>query len=267
MQDHPDYPAELFELIHRGTPGDLAFYRRACAGSERILELGCGYGRVLEALAELGPSLTGLESDPELLALAEARCGQLPREQAGRIELVLGDMRDFDLASGTDARDGRPFDRILIPHSGIYCLLSEEDCVECLRCVARHLKPGARLVLDAYIADHFHETSEPGDYVDERLDPVVSVQHGGATYDVLERSCWDRSQQRLDVTYEYLPQAGGEVLQGCVAHRYLLTGQLGSLLERAGMRLVSIAGDWNGGPLEPDGEFFVAVAALAEPNP
>jgi SAM-dependent methyltransferase len=262
VQPRPHYPAELYELVHRGTPGDLAFYRRACAGSERILELGCGYGRVLEALADLGPSLIGLERDPELLALAEARCGQLPREQAARIELVLGDMRSFDLSASSDARDGRPFDRILIPHSGIYCLLSEEECVDCLRCVAQHLKPGARLILDAYMADRFHQASEPGDYVDERLDPVVSVEHNGAAYDVFERSCWDRGGQRLDVTYEYLPKAGGEVLQGGVPHRYLLSGQLGALLERAGLRLVSMAGDWNGGPVEPDGEFYVAVAAL-----
>ena len=93
---------------------------------------------------------------------------------------------------------------------------------------------------------------------------MVSVQHGGAAYDVFERSCWDRRRQRLDVTYEYLPKAGGEVLQGCVAHRYLLTGELGGLLERAGLRLLSMSGSWNGGPVEPDGEFFVAVAALDE---
>jgi SAM-dependent methyltransferase len=265
MQSRPHYPAELYELVHRGTPGDLLFYRRACAGSERVLELGCGYGRVLEALADLGTSVVGLERDPELLALAEARCGQLPREQAARIELVLGDMRSFDLSSGSDARDGRPFDRILIPHSAIYCLLSEEECVQCLRCVARHMKPGARLILDAYMADSFHETCEPDDYVNDRLDPVVSVEHGGTAYDVFERSHWDRGNQRLDVTYEYLPKAGGEVLQGGVTHRYLLSGQLDALLERAGLRLVSLAGDWKGGPVAPDGEFYVAVAALEEP--
>jgi SAM-dependent methyltransferase len=260
------YPAELYELVHRGTPGDLAFYRRACSGSERVLELGCGYGRVLQALADLGPSLVGLERDPELLALAEARCSQLPREQAARIELVLGDMRSFDLSAGADARDGRRFDRILIPHSGIYCLLSEEECLECLRCVARHLKPGARLILDAYLADRFHQTAEPADHTDERLDPVVSVEHRGIAYDVLERSCWNREAQRLDVTYEYLPRAGGEILQGCVAHRYLLCEELPGLLERAGLQLVSMAGDWNGGPIDPDGEFYVAVATLAAPG-
>jgi SAM-dependent methyltransferase len=260
VQESPAYPAELYELIHRGTPGDLAFYRRACAGSDRILELGCGYGRVLEALSDLGPSLTGLDRDPELLALAEARCSELPREQATRIELVLGDMRSFDLSAGI--QDGRPFDRIIIPHSGLYCLLSEDECVECLRCIARHMKPNARLVLDAYMADHFHETSNPRDHLDERLEPVVSVEHAGIAYDVLERSHWDRPRQRLDVTYEYIPRAGGDALQGCVAQRYLLTRQLPTLLQRSGLRLVSIAGDWNGGPVVPDGDFFVAVIAL-----
>jgi 2-polyprenyl-3-methyl-5-hydroxy-6-metoxy-1,4-benzoquinol methylase len=64
------YPAELYELVHRGTEGDVAFYRQTCADARSVLELGCGYGRLLEPLAELGIDVTGLERDPELLARA-----------------------------------------------------------------------------------------------------------------------------------------------------------------------------------------------------
>ena len=60
------YPAKLYSLVHRGTPGDVPFYREACADAGAILELGCGYGRILEALAMPDRLLIGLDRDPGL---------------------------------------------------------------------------------------------------------------------------------------------------------------------------------------------------------
>lgn len=247
------YDAELYELLHRGTPGDLAFYRQLCRDAGTVLELGCGYGRVLCALAELGCQLVGLDRDSDLLARAARRRQALPAEAGSRIELVKGDMRRFDL--------GRKFDRILIPYSGIYCLLDEDDCVRCLVCAGRQLAPGGQLIFDAYRADDFHTESNPLDYRDEALEPVGSVDHRGVRYDVFERSLWERPRQRLDVVYEYVPRAGGAVLQGTIQHRYLLSHQIEGLLARAGLQLVHLHGDFLGGELRPKGELLVAIAA------
>jgi SAM-dependent methyltransferase len=258
------YPAELYELIHRGTPGDLGFYREACAGARRILELGCGYGRVVSALSELEAEITGLDRDAGLLARAADRVAALPSARRARVHLVVADMTSFDLV----VNDSPGFDRILIPHSGLYCLLNDEAAVDCFRCVARHLAPGGELLIDAYAADEFHATAKPEAHVDADLSPVVSVEHDAATYDVFERSCWDRTAQRLDVTYEYIPRDGGDALQGSLSHRYLVGQQLTELLERGGLRLVSLADGWKaasngaGTPLRSDAEFFVARAVV-----
>lgn len=241
------YPAALYELLHRGTAGDVAFYRRVCASVDRVLELGCGYGRILTGLCgRPGIELTGLEVDPGLLALARERLPQ-------GVRLVAGDMRDFSL-------DGPPFDRILIPHSGIYCLPDDEACVACFRACARHLAPGGRLVFDAWSADRFHAEADPADHDDERLDPVVSVEHEGRCYDVFERSRWRRERRRLDVHYEYIPRHGGEAALGRLFHHYLLQEGIAPLLERAGLQLASLAGDWRGRPATPEDEMWVATA-------
>ena len=258
------YPAELYELVHRGTPGDLAYYKRVCGGAEKILELGCGYGRVLSALSGLGARIVGLERNPGLLAAAERHIAALPSARERNIDLVLGDMRSFDLLDAYG-----PFDRILMPYSGVYCLLSDEACEACFRSIARHLAPDAQLVLDAYVAGPFHESANPADFLDESLDPVVSVEHAGAAYDVFERSRWDRESQRLDVTYEYIPRGAGEALQGALAHRYLIGSQLETLLDRGGLRLVSIRGDFEPTvgeprPIPADCDVFVAVAVSKE---
>jgi tRNA G46 methylase TrmB len=56
----PALAAELYRLTHRGNPGDVGFYRKLCSGVQSVLELGCGYGRLLAALAQPQPSSSTL---------------------------------------------------------------------------------------------------------------------------------------------------------------------------------------------------------------
>jgi SAM-dependent methyltransferase len=64
----------------------LALLRRTLPpGAHRLLELGCGSGNVLEALAEFGEAV-GMEADETLAAAArepglDVRCGRLPDER------------------------------------------------------------------------------------------------------------------------------------------------------------------------------------------
>jgi hypothetical protein len=163
---------------------------------------------------------------------------------------------------------GRRFDRILIPYSGIYCLLSERDCSRCLACAARHLAPDGRLIFDAYRADAFHAESDPRDHRRESLERVDGVEHRGVFYDVFERSRWRRASQRMDVIYEYVPRTGETAVRGAIAHRYLLSHQIEGLLARAGLRLLRLLrleGDYRGGGLEANGELLVAIAEVAGP--
>ncbi|MBW2273924.1 MAG: class I SAM-dependent methyltransferase [Deltaproteobacteria bacterium] len=263
MSEAP-YPADLYALLHRGTPGDLAFYSRQCAGASAVLELGCGYGRVLEALARAGSRVLGLERDGDLLALAAARRRRLEAPAAQRIALVRGDMRHFELT--------RRFDRILIPHSGLYCLLSEVDCTRCLECVAAHLTDDGLLILDAYAADSFHQLAEATTplrttpdphWEDEEFEPLVSVEQNGRVYDVTEASRWTPAQQRLDVVYRYRSRDGGAPSDGHIPQRYLLASQLPGQFEAAGLQLLSLHGDFRGNPFREDSEQLVAVARLA----
>lgn len=247
--------AELYALVHRGTPGDLSFYLRAARGARKVLELGCGYGRLLGPLAEVGPTVVGLERDEGLLALAHESLGDLPKPARNRLTLVHGDMRCFDLTER--------FDRVLIPYSGIYCLTSEPELLSCLRHVAEHLTPDGLLVWDAYAVDAFHAGANPtdADYTDADPDgPVITVQWNDKVYDVYEQTEWERDLQRLNVEYVYRPRGGGTPYQVEIAHRYLLTHQLESVNAKAGLRIVETFGDFAGAPLSVESEHMVCVA-------
>lgn len=120
------FDPRLYALLHTGTLGDLAFYRRQCAGAGSILELGCGSGRVLAALQRTGAHLTGLDLHPGMCALARARVPQA--------HVIEADMRTFDLE--------RPFDRIVMAYNSLYCVADDDEVVQVLEAGAR--PPGPR---------------------------------------------------------------------------------------------------------------------------
>ena len=91
--------AEIYDLEHDEITEDLAFYRR-WAGRRRgaVVDLGCGSARLFRSLLAGGARrIVGIDGSSALLARAERRIAGDPAlreaQEAGRIELVLGDVR------------------------------------------------------------------------------------------------------------------------------------------------------------------------------
>lgn len=238
------YDAQLYRLVHRGNEGDVAFYGRACEGARAVLELGCGWGRVLRHIATAGRVVLGIDLDRHFLSEARAR---LPPE----VHLLRADMARFALRV--------PLDRVIAPYGALYNL-DRQALTACLGCVRRTLAADGRFLFDVWNADAFHEESEPDDLADDALVPVVSVEHGGRAWDVFERSRWDRAARRVDSTYLYVARDGSETVQGRIAHHYLLSSELESLLADAGLELVDVRGDFEGGPFHHDADHLIVTA-------
>lgn len=244
MTSLPPYPAPFYAALHTGTDGDLAFYRRACEGAQSVLELGCGDGRMLAALDV--PERHGLDLHEGLLDAARSRLGD-------GVHLHLQDMRTFDLS--------RTFDVVVLPFSGVYCLLSDEDLAACLSRAHAHLAPGGRFVLDAYQAESFHAESEPEDVGDEDWGELGVIDVNGEPYSVFERSRWDPDRQRIDVTYRHVSLTNpGAPVDGTIEQRYLLRHQLEGHLRDAGFTSVELFGGFDERPLSRASEHWVACA-------
>jgi len=100
-----------------------------CGGP--VLELGCGTGRVALHLARRGHRVTGLDLEPELLAVLDARAAELP------VSVLQSDARGFELDS--------PVSLVLAPTHLLQLLADSAERAECLRCVAASLRPGGLL--------------------------------------------------------------------------------------------------------------------------
>src|SRR5439155_23837385 len=98
-------------------------------GGQTILDVGCGYGPVLQRLAQHTPSpvqIVGLDRSPAMLAAIE---------QGVRCATVLGDMGVLPFA-------GSSFDIVFAVH----CLYYADDVAGTARELVRVLRPGGRLV-------------------------------------------------------------------------------------------------------------------------
>ncbi|HZN12158.1 MAG TPA: class I SAM-dependent methyltransferase, partial [Blastocatellia bacterium] len=97
--DDIDAVGELYDQVPIYTSrSDQEFYldaARAAAG--KILEVGCGTGRVLVPTARLGREVVGLDRSHRMLARCREKVAQEPDDVRRRVRLHEGDMRDFDL--------------------------------------------------------------------------------------------------------------------------------------------------------------------------
>ena len=239
-----DYPADLYAALHTGNEGDVRFYQAVCAGTERVVELGCGAGRLLRALAEEVADLHGVDTSEDALRLARE---QLPDS----VGLHRADMASFDV--------GREFDRVLIPFNGIYCLPDLESVERTFSRVAQTLAPDGLLVFDGYAGDAVHEDGSVEEGFDEEGE-IATVDARGKTWRVFEKSNYDRAAQRFSVYYRYLAGDGEGEIRTVIHHRYLRLHETIAALERAGLELLVVHGGFDQRVYDDDADHMIVTA-------
>jgi SAM-dependent methyltransferase len=129
------YP-DLYQLQAGDSAPESTYYLNILQefGVRRVLELGCGTGRIAEFLLDSGLQVTGIDhSRPMLEHARDSRRVPVAQMDMGR----LGFSRCFDAA--------------IIPCNGLNLLGSEQAVSNCLMEVSAALLPGSHLVLQIFI--------------------------------------------------------------------------------------------------------------------
>jgi SAM-dependent methyltransferase len=165
--------------------GEAAFCARLVPPGSRVLDAGCGTGRVARRLAELEYAVVGVDLDASMLAEAE-RAGP-------DLTWLRADLATLDLpAAGVP----EPFDLVVVAGNVVPLLAPGTEAVTVQR-LAAHLRPGGLLVA-GFGLDQAHLPSgaallELADYdrwcADAALGPVA--RHG----------TWDGDPYADDVGY------------------------------------------------------------------
>ncbi|MDX1674312.1 MAG: class I SAM-dependent methyltransferase [Longimicrobiales bacterium] len=211
------------------------------AQGDRILDLGCGWGRHTTLLAGAGHDVVGLDLSLPLLRRVRRRTG--PDDHPGRagtpLRLVAGDMLRLPLA---DER----FDVVLNLATSLGLFLDDAPATRALAEARRVLRPGGRLLLEG-----MHR---------EEVEPAYARRDGW----MLEDGTEVRVRRRLDptgVSHEVLrwegPQGSGEKRHSL----RLRTGEeVLTLLRAAGLAVLASYGDWTGEPFQASSPRLIAVA-------
>lgn len=151
------YSSEFYDFhAHRN---DIVFfldYAKATTG--KILDLGCGTGRILIPIAKTGKKITGIDGSEHMLKICENKIEKEFNSKQSSITLIKADMTNFDL--------GEKFSLIIIPFGPFNYLTSTSEQINCLTCINKHLESIKTLVFDVWYPDN-HELlkSEHGYHV------------------------------------------------------------------------------------------------------
>lgn len=131
--------------------GEARFVDAMVPRGSRILDAGCGPGRVGGRLAALGHQVVGVDLDPALIAEAEIQFPGVP--------WLTRDLSTLDLA-GEGLPDGvaEPFE-VIVSAGNVMTFLDPATRRDVLRQLVAHLAPGGRLVV-GFGADRGYDFDE-----------------------------------------------------------------------------------------------------------
>ena len=133
-----DEYARFYDWENARTLGrkDVPFWRDVATNSQgRVLELGCGTGRISLPLARAGVSLVGVDRSAHMLARAVRRVEALRRKRRGRgrrVRLIRADIRALPFRPAL-------FSTVLAPYGILQSLVRDSDLMATLDSVARVL--------------------------------------------------------------------------------------------------------------------------------
>lgn len=137
--------AKYYDL-HEFPYDDISFYEgflKTGKGlpSMRVLELGCGTGRVLVRLAKLAAFIRGIDSSEAMVDICKRKL-QDNNIPPNRAEVTLGDITDFHL--------GRRFDFIIAPFRVMQNIEEPSAVTGMFECIRQHLEPGGSCILNVF---------------------------------------------------------------------------------------------------------------------
>ncbi len=255
-----DFVAEFYDHLaaHRDRQDVAFFVEMARESSGPVLEVGCGTGRVLIPTAQAGIEIVGLDYSRAMLSNCREKLSREPALVRSRVDLVLGDMRRFDL--------GRAFSLITTPFRPFQHLITVEDQLSCLGSIRRHLVDGGRLILDLLNPDLNRLVDEK--YLDEQGVEEPFTMPDGRRVTRRDRTAsrdLSKQLQDFDMIY-YVAHTDGreERLVRSVPFRYLFRFEAEHLLARSGFQVEDVFADYDKSPYgsEYPGELiFVARKA------
>lgn len=224
------FVADLYDYVdpYRNRPDVDFFVEAAVASGGPVLEVGAGTGRILIPTARAGVTITGFDLSPHMLAVCRDKLAAEPAEVRGRVDLVEGDMRSFDL--------GRQYALITLPFRPFQHLITLEDQLACLHTLHRHLRADGRLILDLFnpSLEALTRDNIGQEFGDEAPFTMPDGRYVERRHKIVARDLFEQVNEVELIYYVTHPDGREERLVQAFPMRYLYRFEAEHLLARAG---------------------------------
>jgi ubiquinone/menaquinone biosynthesis C-methylase UbiE len=247
--------AAYYDSEHDQFADDIEWYLHlAQVAGPRILELGCGSGRLLAPLAAAGNQVVGVDSSAAMLNRARTRLQSAI--ERGEVRLIEGDMQDLSLLPA------RAFDLVLIPLNGLLHVDEPDEQRQVLEQAGRLLQPGGLLAIDV-----LHAVPDALTAFDGRVMHEGSWEHEGGVVSKFSSRTVDWTNQLIasEVWYDETGRDGTVTRHRTeFPMRWLTPAELALMLEVTGFTGWNLAGSYDGSPLTDLSDRMLVVARRAE---
>ena len=147
--------ARYYDKMMENLLYDIEIYlKNASVLGGQILELACGSGRVMIAMAEKGFHVTGIDLSRDMLDLLNEKLVKKPRRVRERITTYQCDMTNFCLS--------QKYKLIMLPATSISLLLNDDRIQSLFKCAYNHLENGGRFIFDYRVSDSIVRNTDFG---------------------------------------------------------------------------------------------------------
>ena len=231
---------------------DVAFWTQVSNSVHgRVLELGCGTGRITLPLAAANVPIVGIDRSASMLARLAWRAARRPRRpsrSASRLRVVRGDIRALPFPSAS-------FDAVIAPYGVLQSLLRDRDLQATLDSASRVLRRGGLFGLD--LVPDVPRWKEYANRVQLR-GPAA----GGAYLTLVESVRQDRHRRLTTFQQEFRLRRGRRT----TVHPFTLTFRTVSIramisrLERTGFVVRTLLCDYRGRPWHDEADVWIMLA-------